>query len=524
MPNRLTMLRPALGALFVCSMQAAGVSGTVYLRNGEARVPARAVRISVRVGEGMEVIRAAETDAQGRYVLADLPKTTVRLAASKRGYVTRAVEGADSNLLLDLAVDEALAGQDFDLMPGGVITGRVTDALGEPMQGVQVEAQLARGSPGAPLWAGRAITDDRGVYRIFGLEPGSYLLLARSPAFQTGRRAAPQYYPGAGDRSRAEPVQVAPGGETAGIDLNFVADSTYRVSGKIADADPRQLARIHIRAEAEGARAANGPEFARVDPDGRFVLTDLPAGAYIVSALEKPDMDTKDKLAARQRIDLHSDRDDLVLHLGRAGSLSGTVKLWLEGRARPDAGQFHVSLRDQSNQLTAEAAVRGADYSFEFPNLWPGLYRLDLTAPAGFYLRKVTKQDGLAESQAVSISEAADTAVELEAVFGVGPASGIVKAPGGARLAHAQVALARLGGSAPEVLRAQTDQRGQWELKSIRPGEYSIYAWAVLDRETLFAPETWAQAGRRAKRFVVEPGADVELELTVPDWAAEEGQ
>ena len=512
----------AVCATLLYPSQAAVVSGTVYLRIDHTRTPARGVRISVRASEGAEVLRSAETDAAGRYALAELPKTKIRLAASKRGYVTSAVAGGDSNLLLDLAADETLAQQDFDLVPGGVITGRIAGALDEPLQGVRVEARPARGSVGLTLPPIGAVTDDRGVYRIFGLEPGSYVLLARPSAYQTDRRSAPLYYPGAADVSGAKPVAVASASEAAGIDFSFAGDSTCKMAGKVAGATPQQLARIHLRAEAEGAGAAGEPEFARVDSQGRFVFTGLPPGVYIVSAFERPEPGGREKLAARQRVDLRSDIENVVLNLGRAGSLSGTMKLVLEGRAQPDAGQFHVRLSDAGGRLAVEVPAKGPGYSFEFANLWPGLYRLDLTGPAGSYLRKITGQDGAAGGATVAISEGADTAVELEAAFGLGRASGIVKAPGGARVAHAQVALARLGGSTPEVLSTQTDQRGRWELKDIRPGEYSISAWAFLNREALFAPETWGAAGRVARRFVVDPGADVEIELTVAGWAAEE--
>ena len=64
------------------------------------------------------------------------------------------------------------------LLPGAVITGVITDGRGTPAPGVTVaavETRLSGGTPPAPM---RVVTDDRGVYRIFGLAPGEYLVSA----------------------------------------------------------------------------------------------------------------------------------------------------------------------------------------------------------------------------------------------------------------------------------------------------------------------------------------------------------
>src|SRR5262249_56325040 len=68
------------------------------------------------------------------------------------------------------------------MIKGGAITGRVTNAMGEPVIGVQVNAAMARGAEGSPDRGGSGslrFTDDRGVYRIYGLSPGTYVVFTR---------------------------------------------------------------------------------------------------------------------------------------------------------------------------------------------------------------------------------------------------------------------------------------------------------------------------------------------------------
>jgi hypothetical protein len=72
----------------------------------------------------------------------------------------------------------------------GAITGRVLDENGIGMQDVPVIAYRAR----LPLRAaGRGIADDRGVYRIFGLEPGKYWVRSVEHTLDDGEGRLPTY-------------------------------------------------------------------------------------------------------------------------------------------------------------------------------------------------------------------------------------------------------------------------------------------------------------------------------------------
>ena len=48
------------------------------------------------------------------------------------------------DLVLDLGQSDQLTGADLELLPGGVITGRITDQQGTPMEGILVLATLGQ--------------------------------------------------------------------------------------------------------------------------------------------------------------------------------------------------------------------------------------------------------------------------------------------------------------------------------------------------------------------------------------------
>src|SRR6185436_14410459 len=66
------------------------------------------------------------------------------------------------------------------MVRGGVITGTVTDSKGQPVVGVPVQATPPSGASAlGSFMSGMAVeTDDRGIYRIFGLLPGQYVVTA----------------------------------------------------------------------------------------------------------------------------------------------------------------------------------------------------------------------------------------------------------------------------------------------------------------------------------------------------------
>lgn len=129
------------------------------------------------------------------------------------------------------------------LIRGGVVTGTVTDQSGEPVVGVGVRAIMVKDAEGRQprnlgLQPSERTTDDRGVYRIYGLLAGTYIIQAggRGPfGFQSSGAFdsdAPTYAPSA-TRETAIEVQVRTGEETTGVDIRYRGELGYTISGTV---------------------------------------------------------------------------------------------------------------------------------------------------------------------------------------------------------------------------------------------------------------------------------------------------
>lgn len=126
----------------------------------------------------------ALTDPQGRFLFHDLPRGNVQVSATAPGYMNptgpAAGRGGVANRPVPLADGERVLDHKIRLVRFATISGTLLDEAGEPAVGFPVEA-VKRPVPGAApaaLESYRATTDDRGAYRISGIPPGSYFVMA----------------------------------------------------------------------------------------------------------------------------------------------------------------------------------------------------------------------------------------------------------------------------------------------------------------------------------------------------------
>ena len=193
----------------------------------------------------------AVTDSEGVYRLEGIPAGKYRVAPSAPALVS-----ADANSSTEITVSEGATAEnvDFALSLGGVITGKITDGEGQPVIGERVSLKLmdaSQSATGASIVAGMFgnrmyATDDRGVYRIFGLRPGRYLVSAGKDSdamlavFSQRPKRVQTFYPGVTEESKAKPIVVTASSEAAGVDIQFsVADKGFVISGRVLDAESK---------------------------------------------------------------------------------------------------------------------------------------------------------------------------------------------------------------------------------------------------------------------------------------------
>ncbi|HET9528859.1 MAG TPA: carboxypeptidase-like regulatory domain-containing protein, partial [Blastocatellia bacterium] len=302
------------------------IRGRVVGSDGQPMVNARVFLRSA--GSQLGPARNTTTDEKGEFQVDDLGPSIYTVGVYTPGYVDTTTSMAERYLRSGDSVTIVLT-------KGSVITGTVTGMDGEPVVAVSVRAIQVRDADGRPFRIPRntrlSETDDRGVYRLYGLSPGSYIVIAQGPPFSTNQLSAytedaPTYYPSA-TRDTASEVAVSGGQEVTGIDIRYRGDKGSAISGSVTGSLPSdRTGNINVNV----VNAATGTnEYSTFIPSvmasRTFAIYGIPDGEYELFAQSFSSSQGGSKSPVRRLQVKGADVTGIELSLAPAGSISGLV-------------------------------------------------------------------------------------------------------------------------------------------------------------------------------------------------------
>jgi protocatechuate 3,4-dioxygenase beta subunit len=407
---------------------AIATSGTATVRgrvvtDDEAARPVRRTIITVSVAPS-GFSRTTATDADGRFLFANLPAGDVTLIAAKAGYLTThyGAPRPGHGPAVPFATGDAARGSDITirLTHGAAVTGTVFGVTGRPQAGVVVtvlQSDKTNGRRTLAVAAGNhsGFTDDRGRYRIWGLEPGDYLIAATPPATTgvrmmtsadlqwateqttgpeslgaqtTLRRApdagrvvsyAPVFYPGVVNPAGSEVITIGPAEERAGVDITLQVVSTANVSGTVLALDGHPLANVQVSLASTVPSGMRGRTGSETDADGRFAFRNVAPGEFTISARASSGPSMFDLWASLDLTVNGEDQDGLVLNLHPGMTVSGHVVYDELAKPPDDLSRIAINLTatnaDSGVALPSQESVL-ADGTFTLSGVAPGRYRL----------------------------------------------------------------------------------------------------------------------------------------------------
>jgi hypothetical protein len=278
--------------------------------------------------------RTSTTDA-GRYEVRGLAPGEYNIGVQAKGYISAkygqryATERASP---VDVRGGRYTTGINVRLEAAGAVTGRVFDDRGEGLAGVEVELLAERHLPDGirPVGVGFAQTEAEGAFRLNDVLPGDYWVRAYvPPSVRPSRAAGAQayvatFYPGVTRSEFGQRLHLSSGQELFGIDFPLMAARTRRVSGIVIDPGeaPRPRKRIHMR--ALGLNSIDTQYDANVDGSGRFEVSDVVPGDYMLSVFE-PGSVTSRWMTTTEVVAVEDDVVDLVLRPRRGASIAGRI-------------------------------------------------------------------------------------------------------------------------------------------------------------------------------------------------------
>ena len=390
------------------------IKGRVVSDDGR---PVTNATVVAQAATGAPAAKPTRADAEGKFVFEDLPAAAYVVIATAPGYIDQSMSLADPSQWPRHLLGAQLK---ITMIKGGVITGTVTNAKGEPIVGVPVNVSLANEQAASMSnllgLQNAGETDDRGRYRIYGLLPGQYTVTAGGggPFGQFGVSGfdldVPTYYPSA-TRDTALPVTVRGGDETSGIDIKYRGTEGHSISGIATGAvgEGAATGAVTIFLSHAGTTSILSLAFASaVDQRRVFSFNGVADGEYdLFASFQSQTVANDSPLVGTKRITMRgSDVTGIELKLAPLAAIAGTVTLdpiKREDKCDRRASQLIETVisasRDDPKKSGSQVmtpflgglgSTLNAKGEFAVRNLEAGRYRLEIRLPTeAWYVREI---------------------------------------------------------------------------------------------------------------------------------------
>lgn len=456
-------IEPAATVTGKATLRGASVSGAVITARFAAPGPEPAITV--------------RTSGDGQYRIANLRPGRYVFSAQSPGLALQEQTPGAYRREINLASGELQENIDFAFVRGAAVTGRVTDEKGRPVVDEMISVAASSDNSQRYVALSEAFsTDDRGVYRIYGLPPGRYTVSAgsgggsRYQKLDYGQRYyAHTYHPNVREESKAKVIEVAEGGEISGVDIMVGPQlRTYEASGIIVNAKTGQPQPGVKWGYDGGAMSTFGP---LSDENRRFRITGLLPGRYSVFAGCEGDF-----YSGKVEFEISDHNiDSLEIRRNPGGGVRG--KVIIEGTNDPDKLR-QATIYARNNASSANHRVE-PDGSFYFCGLQPGKIKIDASSwpTPGFWLSRV-ERNGKEIKDGIDLS-AGDHLTDIRVVLAymTGRIRGQVKfenytLPMATRL---QLYASRVGETEDSRnFFAETDEQGRFLFEGLAPGEYKL--------------------------------------------------
>ena len=498
-----------LALAFVVSAQAGTIKGVV-LEHASSRPIARTlVRLDPLPQPGGALGRALQTRAghAGQFVFADVEPGVYLIEAVREGFFDAAYgQRLPTGWAMPVEVtDTSLLVATLRLRHKGALTGQVLDENGVGMAGVEVVAYRAR----LPLRvAGRGESDDRGTYRIAGLDAGKYWVRSASRAFDDGSEWLPTFAPRGEELREALPYDVLVDADTEDVDIEPAQGTLFEVGGRLICHVPGPV--IVTLSSETGRRSVEG------SCRGGYLFEDVAAGDYEIFAT------LRDGSAAG--FSEYSVRRNTQAANVRIGPLP-TFEIEVRRSGSGDAADIPFQLlgrRQDLSEMEPARVIEGPSVT-----LAPGHWEFRAIVPPGHYVESIVQLygSGRRRSDDEKISDWFPVFVPTRSSFKLrisvsdesgritGQAEANSRPSPGTPVFLWPVAVAARRGLSQPVLQMWSDAEGRFQFDSLPPGDYRLLA-------TFDVKEVDAELIELSQAAVVSVGASQATDVELPVWVA----
>jgi hypothetical protein len=512
---------------------AGGTAGTAPVVTSIVPPPGATV-----IPPGANAAPSRTTGSDGRFSFTGLVAASYRLTVIANGFARTeyAQRGSGQGRVLYLTSGQQVRDLVIRLAPNGSVAGRIVDEKGRPATSASVYiVQIAYSAQGQSLQSvGEGSSDDRGEFRIFGIPPGQYFVLAGSPprplppVLSGGtRQPAPRYdlihYPNATELSQASPVQVRSSNE-AFVDMRLTRqEQVYHVRGRIVNAGgealpPNVNVTLGYRFLSSTGSYTSGRPFNPAT--GTFDIQNVPPGNYMVQG-QLPILITPSAgpippapgpidaaaSAARQaeqasrlfgqtpiRV-VNSDVDGVLVTMSSGATRTGRVEMQGQAGAIPNIERMRLTLQPLNpiGGISPPVALPiTATGTFQVVGLRAGDYRVQFSA-AGQYVKSI-RFGGMDIASGFRFDGITAGTFEVVLGSGTGQIAGVVVDTQSRPVSGIQIVAVPAQRERTDLFRVGvTDASGKFTLGVLPPGDYRVFSWESIPNGAYYDPNVIRQ-------------------------------
>jgi hypothetical protein len=479
------------------------IRGRVISTDGRALPYAQ---VGMLPNSNLRTPRATHTDDAGAFEFLEVPAGPSRLVASKPGYFL--VESSSSRAIseslttvgigIDMADGERRLDVEVTLARWATLTGQVRDEDGEPVEGAAVQLMHVRYEGGrrrlVPTDAMSHLTNDLGVYRLYGLAPGVYIVSAVVGEVRSADLPgyARSYYPGTPIPAEAQFVTIGRSRDLSGIDIVLSRMRTFRITGSILDAvgEPTMGGSVTLMPSWRSPSATTVTVGARLLANGSFEFPNVAPGQYVIQVYrDRKTPWTEGEFGAMPVVITDRDVKGLIIRTSAGSSITGRFSFdTLDPSKGPPASAVELTLvpvdPDISPRNVATADIH-PDWTFTMLGI-NGSRRLHLSrTPAGWMLKEILVNGIDVTDRSIPFGAPSQSlsAVEVALSDRVSELTGTITDEDGHATTGATVIVFasdrdRWYAGSRFVRRAQADDSGRFSIAGMPSGSYYVAAVA----------------------------------------------
>lgn len=534
------------------------VAGTTVIRGqvlaADTGRPLRRARIRLSAPELGNEPRTTSTNLDGRYEIKDLPAGRYTIQVSRSGYLSlnygqrRPLEQGKPLQVSDKQVIENI---DFALPRTSVITGRITDEFGEVVSDAQIFAMRStyflgrrRIAPAGPV----ARTDDAGQYRIAGLPPGTYVVMATLRETWTVNEKgveqtigyAPTYFPSATTVANAQRVTVGIAQEVGGTDFSLIPGRAVTITGTATDSRGRPLAGRRVGVSQEIVGPAGGSYMsaggATIGPDGTFTIRNVAPGEYRLgtsTTIDSATSTTPIHEAARIPLVITDGADVTGVTLTTSAGWSVSGRIVTEDGSIPSLARDRIRILGRlvdgdmnprtGDFIAADSGRVKEDWTFLTTNIF-GLARIRATLPDGWAVKSILHEGhDIADTPMELRSGEELSSIQVVVTNRVTTLTGQLNDEKGTPLTYGTVVVfandrQKWVEESRWVRAARPDQQGEYQIKGLPPGEYLAVALEYVEDGIWHDAEYLDSIREHAQKLTLREGQSesILLKLVTP--------